>query len=111
MMPTDTLQSLKKVWIPQTYWWKPEDYIAQYVTSKGLDASETLRFSQVDTKEWNELFIPSAMVKIADDYTIVAECYETVAELNAGMAQTNMVTPGTTVDYTTATFAGPKPAS
>jgi hypothetical protein len=109
-MHTATLQSLKKVWIPKTHWFNPESSIAQYVTSKGLHASETLRFAQVQGKTFNELFIPSAMVA-ADEHDIFAQCYASLNDLHAGMTKGNMVTPGSTVDYTTAMFAGPVPAS
>jgi hypothetical protein len=110
-MQTATLQSLNKVWIPESYNFNPESVIAQYISSRNLPASKTLRFAQVEGKAFNELLIPRDIVKEADEYDIFAECYANLNDLREGMKEGNMVTPGATVDYNTATFAGPKPAS
>ncbi|KAJ4414017.1 hypothetical protein N0V82_008187 [Gnomoniopsis sp. IMI 355080] len=77
-----------------------------YIKSKGLDPAKTLRFAQVEGKTFNELFIPSTMVA-SEESNINAECSESIAALTdelKAMCETVRV-----VDYTTATFAGPKP--
>jgi hypothetical protein len=109
-MPDETLHSLHKVWIPSTRWFSDESQIAAYITGQGLPVKETLRFAQVQGKTFNELFIPSEVLK-ADEHDTFAQCYPSISELQAGMTKENYATPGSVVDYTTATFAGPKPAS
>lgn len=106
MIHTNTLADLKKIWIPSKYFFTSEANIANYIKSKGLDPAKTLRFAQVEAKPFNELFIPSTMVA-SEDSNINAECFESIAALTAGLkALDEMVS---VVDYTTATFAGPKP--
>ena len=109
-MHTSKLDSLKKVWIPESYAFDAEPQIARYIALQGLDPNATLRFSGVQGKNFNELFIPSTMVVAADEYGIFAHCYASLDALRAGMASDNLVTPGATVDYTAAEFAGPMPA-
>jgi len=107
-MQTETLDLLKKIWIPVSHEFNAESSIAQYIAGKGMTAKDTLRFAQVRGKTFNELFIPSAMLE-ADEHDMYAQCYASLTALHAGMVKDNMVTASATVDYTTATFAGPKP--
>jgi hypothetical protein len=110
-MHTTQLADLGKIWIPRTLWFGGEPAIARYVALQGLSADLALRFALVDGKTYNELFIPSTIVADASSYGIYAQCYASIAELNAGMTSDNYVTAGATVDYTTSTFAGAQPAS
>lgn len=106
MLLTTTLTGLGKIWIPSNYFFTSEASIENYIKSKGLDATKTLRFAQVEGKTFNELFIPSTMV-VSLDSDIYAECFESIAALTAGLKA--MQETLSTVDYTTTTFAGPKP--
>lgn len=107
MMLSTQLKSIKKIWIPQDQFFNSESTIVSYIKSKGLDPKETLRFGEVQHKgkDFDELFIPSAVIQASDD--IYAECYESMAELTAAMKEMGE-SPLPTVDYTTGTFAGPK---
>jgi hypothetical protein len=109
-MPDETLHSLHKIWIPSSRYFSDESQIAAFVTGQGLPVSETLRFGQVQGRTFDELFIPSELLK-ADKHDMFAQCYPSINELENGMKKENYATPGATVDYTTVTFAGPKPAS
>lgn len=104
-MHTTTLQSLKKIWIPQDKFFTSEATVTNYIKTKGLDPAKTLRFAQVQGKSFNELFVPSTIVASGES-DIFAECYDSIAALTAGMKDMGVTL--TTIDYTTATYAGPK---
>jgi hypothetical protein len=101
-MDTTTLKGLDKVWVPENKWFNGESSIAQLGAAK-----KTLRFAQVQGKTFNELFIPSDMLK-AFEHELYAQCFESIEELHRGMTTHNLATSGATVDYTSATFAGPR---
>lgn len=107
-MHTTTLKSLGKIWIPEEHFFTSEATVEAYIKTKGLDAAKTLRFAQVKGKTFNELFVPSTLVKSGES-DIYAECYDSKAALTAGMKEMGVTM--TTLDYTTATYAGPKPAA
>lgn len=105
-MHTTTLQSLKKIWIPQDKFFTSEATVTNYIKTKGLDPTKTLRFAQVQGKSFNELFVPSTIVASGES-DIHAECFDSLAALEAGMKEMGVAM--STVDYTTATYAGKKP--
>lgn len=105
MIHTDTLQSLKKIWIPQDKFFTSETTVTNYIKTKGLDPAKTLRFAQVQGKSFTELFVPSTIVASGES-NIFAECFDSIAALTAGIQAMKMAL--TTIDYTTATYAGPK---
>lgn len=104
---TSILQSLKKAWIPEAYWFNGEESIQQYLSSKSLPVKETLRFAKVygSTPAFNEVFVSTEVLK-ADEHQMWAQCYNSLNALQAGMVADDLVAP-TTVDYTTSAFAGP----
>lgn len=104
---TTILQSLKKVWIPEMYWFNVEESIQQYIKGKGLPVKETLRFAKVygSSPAFNEVFVSTEVLK-ADEHQMWAQCYNSLDALHTGMITDDLVEPGT-VDYTTTTFAGP----
>ena len=112
-MRTTTLESMKKAWIPESYWNDDEPAIQSYINSgeineasKKWDASKTLRFAKVQGKTFDELFVPNGVVM--DDFNdIIAQCFKTKAELLAALKKEGIPT---SVDYNSAAFGvqGPK---
>ncbi|KAI1490477.1 hypothetical protein F5X96DRAFT_669673 [Biscogniauxia mediterranea] len=71
-----------KVWIPESQWDKPEEYIANWVTQQGLDAKTALRLSKIGTGNQGDKFqmlIPRWLTATEHDTIgLYAQCWESV---------------------------------
>ncbi|KAI1636486.1 hypothetical protein F4809DRAFT_382086 [Biscogniauxia mediterranea] len=78
----DAFKDHPKVWIPESQWDKPEEYIANWITQQGLDAKAALRLSKIGTGNQGDKFqmlIPRWLTATEHDTIgLYAQCWESV---------------------------------
>ncbi|KAI5920746.1 hypothetical protein F4810DRAFT_405880 [Camillea tinctor] len=83
----DAFKNHPKIWIPESQWDKPEEYIANYVNTQGLDGNTALRLSKIGTKSPDgkdkfQMMIPRWLASSEHDTIgLYAECWESIDQL------------------------------